>query len=187
MGLRRAFAGAAIGGFLGSLTNTPALGSVGFTAGLLSGGHGGGGFANREVRDAWTTSRFEANHPIAAARWDARHTSPAEAALAAVNPARAARLEAMDFNRTLGGPVSPYYPPGMRYGGPSLAGGLYPAAGIAATGGAALGNIFNSMASGITSIFGGGAPAPQMQLQDPSLASLTSRGPGFTPSGFNSV
>lgn len=181
MGLRRAFAGAALGGFLGGLTGTPGLGQVGFTAGLLTGGHRG---VNPEVRDAWTTSRFEARHPVAAARWDAMHTSPAEAVLAARNPERYARLEAMDFNRTLGSPV---YPPGARFGGPSLSGGLYPAAGIAAAGGATVGGLlssgFNTVAQGISSIFGGEAPGPAQ----PVVAFTNQSGPGFTPSGFNNV
>lgn len=186
MGLRRAFAGAAIGGLVGGLLggNAPGLSQVGFTAGLLSGGQGGGGFGNREVRDAWTTSRFEARHPIAAARWDAAHTSPGEAALAASNPMRAARLEAMDLNRTVGGPVSPFYPPGVRFGGPSLAGSIYPAAGIAASGGAfvggALSSGFNTLAQGLSSLFGGGTPAPEQPR-------IVYGGPSFTPSGFNSA
>jgi hypothetical protein len=169
MGLRRAFAGAAIGGFLGSLTNTPALGSVGFTAGLLSGGHGGG-------------ERFVNNHPV----WANNHPRAAEV-LGNSGPFGSMAGERFVQNHPGWAIRHPYAADRMDLGGPSLAGGLYPSAGIAATGGAALGNIFNSMASGIASVFGGGAPAPQMQIQDQPVVSFTNRGPGFTSSGFNSA
>lgn len=165
MGLRRAFAGAAIGGLVGGLlgNNVPGLSQVGFTAGLLSGGRDPG-------------ARFVDNHP----RWAENHP---RASSLLENPGSFGPFAGDRFAHNHPGWAMrhPYAADRLSFGGPSLAGSVYPTAGIAASGGAFVGgtlsNMFNTVMSGI---FGNGAPAPEQPR-------IVYGGPSFTPSGFNSV
>lgn len=160
--LATSFLGGLLGGESGSFTGFTGVPRV------------SSGFrVNPEIRDALTTSRFEARHPIAAARWDANHTSPAEARLAERNPGLYERLEHIDRNRTLAG-VGPSFLPGTRLAAVSP---LVPTFAAVASGlGATIGQ-------GLSAVFSPDQPSSPGQSFAPS-GPETVRGPGF---GFNNV
>lgn len=164
MGLRRAFAGAAIGGFLGAITNTPALSQVGFTAGMLTGGHHG------------NNSAFVDNHP----RWSANHPRAASV-LENSGPFGSVAGERFVDNHPGWARNHPHLADRMDLGGPSLAGNLYPAGGIAASAGFGLGSIFNSLAQNLMPDFSSPSPTPAT----PTFSN-TQQQTGMT-FGFNSV
>lgn len=166
MGLRHAFAGAAIGGFLGALTQTPGLGQVGAAVGLMSGGHTSRG------------ERFVDNHP----RWADNHPRAAHI-IENSGPFGSIAGERFVQNHPVWAARHPYAADRMDLGGPSFSRNLYPGIGIAAMGGSALGGIFNSFAQGIgNAAFS--SPGPSADFDQPSVAHRG--GPSFG-GGFNNA